>query len=128
MGTTEAGPARSGREPTESEPVAAESEPTESEPAEVELAACALVVELIRSGRIITYIGDILVERVDEVEHPGEPVEAVVIRRFCEVVVPGLVEAETARTLWDATQLVEAARDLIVTDFQLELEAEERRN
>jgi hypothetical protein len=100
----------------------------EGEPTEAELAACALVVELLRSGRVITYVGDILVERVDEVDHPGEPEEAVVIRRFCQLVVPGLAGEEMAETLWNAAELVETIREQIVTDFQLELDAEDRRN
>jgi hypothetical protein len=104
-----------------------EPEP-EEEVSEAELAACALVVELLRSGRVITYVGDILVERVDEVEYPGEPEEAVVIRRFCQLVVPGLAEEEMAETLWNAAEMIEAIRDQIVTDFQLELDAEDRRN
>ena len=98
------------------------------EPTEAELAGCALMVELLRSGRILTYVGDILVERVDEVDFPGEPEEAVVIRRFCELVVPGLAEDEVAGTLWTAAGLIESIRDQIVTDFQLELDSEERRN
>lgn len=98
------------------------------EPTEAELAACALVVELIRSGRIITFIGDILVERVDEVEFPGEPEEAVVIRRFCELAVPNLAEEQQARILWRAARLIEEVREQIMTDFQLELEGEQRRN
>ena len=98
------------------------------EPTEAELAGCALMVELIHSGRIITYIGDVLVERVDEVDFPGEPEEAVVIRRFCELVVPGLAEQNEARTLWGAAGLIEGIREQIVTDFQLELEGEQRRN
>lgn len=98
------------------------------EPTEAELAACALVVELLRSGRILTYVSDILVERVDEVDFPGEPEEAVVMRRFCELVVPGLAGDEVAGTLWSAAHLIESIRDQIVTDFQLELEHEKRRN
>lgn len=98
------------------------------EPSEAELAACAVVVELLRSGRILTYIGDILVERVDEVDFPGEPHEAVVIRRFCELVVPGLADAEQAGVLWRTAGLIELIRDQIVADFQLELDGEERRN
>lgn len=97
-------------------------------PTEAELAACALVVELIRSGRVITYIGDLLVERVDEVDFPGEPKEAVVIRRFCQLVVPDMAGEELAETLWCAADLIESIRESIVTDFQLELDAEERRN
>lgn len=93
---------------------------------ESELAACALMVELIRSGRIITFIGDILVERVDEVDFPGEPEEAVVIRRFCELVVPVLAARNPAEALWKAASLIESARDQIVTDFQLELEQKDR--
>jgi len=112
---------------TRSEERDEELEP-EEEVSEAELAACALVVELLRSGRVITYVGDILVERVDEVEYPGEPEEAVVIRRFCQLVVPGLAEEEMAETLWNAAELIEAIRDQIVTDFQLELDAEDRRN
>lgn len=100
----------------------------ETEVTEAELAACALMVELLRSGRILTFIGDILVERVDEVEFPGEPEEAVVIRRFCELVVPGLAEDETPEALWNAAGLIESIREQIVTDFQLELDADERRN
>lgn len=96
-------------------------------PTEAELAACALVVEVIRSGRVITYIGDVLVDRVDEVDFPGESEEAVVIRRFTQLAVPGLA-AESPETLWTAAGLIEAVRDRIVTDFQLELEGEERRN
>ncbi len=100
----------------------------DGEPTEGELAGCALMVELLRSGRILTYIGDILVERVDEVDFPGEPVEAVVIRRFCELVVPGLADAHQPEALWKAADLIESIRDQIVTDFQLELDSEERRN
>lgn len=94
---------------------------------EKELAACALTVELIRSGRIITYIGDILVERVDEVDYPGERPEAVVIRRFIDQVLPQLVEQgpETCRR---AAELIESIRETLVTDFQLELEGKQRRN
>ena len=97
------------------------------EPTEAELAACALVVELIRSGRVITYIGDVLVDRVAEVDFPGEPEEAVVIRRFTRLAVPGLAP-EGPEVLWAAANLVESIRDRIVTDFQLELEGEGRRN
>ncbi|MCB0829489.1 MAG: hypothetical protein KDB54_00280 [Solirubrobacterales bacterium] len=93
----------------------------EGEPTEEELAACALVVELLRSGRILTYIGDILVERVDEIDFPGESEEAVVIRRFCQLTAPGLAGEEAAGTLWNAARLIESVRDRIVTDFQLEL-------
>ena len=95
-----------------------------------ELAACALVVELLRSGRILTYVGDILVERVDQsdLDFPGEPEEAVVMRRFCQLVVPDLAGDEPAKNLWQAAQLIEEIRDQIVTDFQLELDSEERRN
>lgn len=100
----------------------------DDEPGEGELAACALVVELIRSGRILTFVGDILVERVDEVDFPGESEEAVVIRRFCELVAPGLAAEEPPDLLWKMAGLIEAARDQIVTDFQLELEGEQRRN
>lgn len=99
----------------------------EYEPSDVELAACALTVELIRSGRILTYIGDILVERVDEVDFPGEPEEAVVTRRFCELAVPELT-GEGAAPLWRAARLIESIRDRVVTDFRLEIEGEERRN
>ena len=95
---------------------------SEREPTDSELAACALVVELLRSGRIITYISDILVERVDELDFPGESEEAVVIRRFCELVAPQLVEGHTAETLWQASVLIESIRDQIVTDFQQQLE------
>jgi hypothetical protein len=98
------------------------------DPSEAELAACALMVELLRSGRILTYVGDILVERVDEADFPGQPEEEVVIRRFCELVVPGLAEDEVAGTLWTTAGLIETIRDQIVTDFQLELDSEERRN
>ena len=105
------------------------SEPeTDAEPTEADLAGCALMLELIRSGRIITYIGDILVDRVDEVEFPGEPEEAVVIRRFCELVVPELADEVAASDLWRAAGLIEAIRDLIVTDFQLELDGKHRLN
>lgn len=104
-----------------------ENEEEDREPTEAELAACALVVELIRSGRVITYIGDVLVERVDEVDFPGEPEEAVVIRRFTQLTVPNLT-AEGPESLWKAAHLVESIRDQIVTDFQLELDGEERRN
>ena len=96
----------------------------EEETTEVELAACALVVELIRSGRVITYIGDILVERVDRKDFPGEPEEAVVIRRFCELVVPVLAGVSGAEDLWTSARLIESVRDRIVTDFQLELDGE----
>gem|GEM_PF-3285265 len=95
-------------------------------PSEEELAACGLVVELLRSGRILTYISDILVERVDEAENPGESVEAVVTRRFCELVVPDLAGAQPAEALWRAARLIEQVRDLIVTDFQLQLDGERR--
>lgn len=89
-----------------------------------ELAGCALVVELLRSGRILTYVGDILVDRVDEVDFPGEPEEAVVMRRFCELVVPGLAEDERVDALWKAAGLIESVRDQIVVDFRLELGGE----
>lgn len=102
-------------------------ESLEEEPTEAELAACALTVELIRSGRIITYVGDILVERVDEVDYPGEPPEAVVIRRFIDQVLPHLVE-QGPETCWKTAGLIEAIRETLVTNFQLELEGEERRN
>jgi len=98
------------------------AEHQKEDPTEAELAGCALVVELLRSGRILTYVGDILVERVDEVDFPGEPEEAVVIRRFCQLVVPGLAESEIAEILWKAADLIESVRDQIVTDFQLELD------
>ena len=98
------------------------------EPTEEELAACALVVELLRSGRIITYISDILVERVDELDFPGESEEAVVIRRFCELVAPQLVEDLPAEPLWQAAGLIESIRDQIVTDFQRKLEDGKRRS
>lgn len=98
------------------------------EPTERDLAACALTVELIRSGRVISYVGDILVERVDETEHPDEPPESVVIRRFCELVVPALAEDEPAEALWNAAQLIDRIRDRIVADLELELDAEQRRN
>jgi len=101
-------------------------EQADHEPTEAELAGCALMVELIRSGRIITYIGDILVERVDEVDFPGESEEAVVIRRFCELNVPGLAGEETAQILWQAARLIESIRETIVTDFQFELESQFR--
>lgn len=99
----------------------------ETEVSEDELAACAMVVELIRSGRILTYIGDILVEKVDEVDYPGEPLEAVVLRRFVQTAVPHLIE-EGSSVCWQAAQLIESVREALVTDFQLELEGEERRN
>jgi hypothetical protein len=104
----------------------AEGSPDE-EPTEADLAACALTVELIRSGRIITYIGDILVERVDETDHPGEPPEALVIRRFIDQALPHLVE-QGPETCWKTAGLIESIRETLVTDFQLELEGEERRN
>lgn len=97
------------------------------EPSDAELAACAMVMELLRSGRILTYIGDILVERVDEVDFPGEPEEMVVIRRFNELVVPGLAK-EGAEVLWDTARLIEATREKIVADCQRELEGEARLN
>lgn len=97
-------------------------------PTEEELAACTLMVELMRSGRIITYISDILVERVDAVDFPGEPEEAVVMRRFCELVVPGLSADEPAEVLWKAARLIETIRDQIVTDFQLEIHGKQRLN
>ncbi len=100
----------------------------EDEPTEAELAACAVVVELLRSGRILTYVSDILVERVDEVNYLGEPEEAVVMRRFCELVVPVLAAEEKPEALWKAAEMIESVRDLIVTDFQLEIEGQERRN
>jgi hypothetical protein len=100
----------------------------EAEPTEVELAACALVVELLRSGRVLTYIGDILVEWVDEVDFPGQREEAVVIRRFCELNVPGLAEDQAAEALWHAADLIESIRDRIVADFRLELDGEQRRD
>jgi hypothetical protein len=98
------------------------------EPTEAELAGCAVILELLRSGRILTYVGDILVERVDQVDFPGEPEEAVVMRRFCDLVIPGLAEDENAGVLWKTAELIELIREQIVTDFQLELDGEERRN
>lgn len=99
----------------------------ETEPTEAELAACALVVELIRSGRIITFIGDILVEKVDELDHPGEPVEAVVIRRFVSRAVPDLTE-EPVETIWKAAEMIESIRETLLNDFEMEMEMEQRRN
>ena len=52
--------------------------------------------------------------------------EAVVIRRFCELNVPGLAGEETAQNLWQAARLIESIRETIVTDFQLELESQTR--
>lgn len=101
---------------------------TDHEPTEAELAACGVVLELLRSGRVLTCVGDILAERVDEVDFPGEPEEAVVMRRFCELVVPGLAEDEVAPTLWKTAELIESIREQIVVDFQLELDTEQRRN
>ncbi|HMT06042.1 MAG: hypothetical protein KDB48_06925 [Solirubrobacterales bacterium] len=99
-----------------------------AEPAEAEVAACALVVELLRSGRILTYIGDILVERVDEADFPGESEEAVVIRRFCELVVPVLAGQEQPEAIWKTARLIESVRGQVVADFQLELDSEDRRS
>ena len=98
------------------------------EPTEAELASCAVVVELLRSGRILTYVSDILVEQVDEVDYPWDPEDAVVMRRFCELVVPVLAEKEKVETLWRTAELIESVRDRIVTDFQLELDGQDRRN
>lgn len=99
----------------------------ETEPTEAELAACALVVELIRSGRIITFIGDILVEKVDELDHPDEPEEAVVIRRFVSRSVPALTE-ESTDTIWKAAEMIESIRETLLNDFEMEMEMEQRRN
>ena len=98
------------------------------EPSETELAACALVVELLRSGRILTYIGDILVERVDEKDFPDRSEEEVVISRFCHLIVPALAEEESAANLWRAAGLIESIREQIVADFQRELDAEKHRD
>lgn len=98
------------------------------EPTEAEMAGCAVVVELLRSGRVLSYVGDILVERLDEVDFPGEPKEAVVIRRFCELVVPRLAEREQIETLWKTAGLIEEVRDRIVTDFRLELAGDDGLN
>ncbi len=103
-------------------------EQMDHEPSEAELAACAVVVELLRSGRALTYVGDILAERVDEVDFPGEPEEAVVMRRFCQLVVPELAGEVPTPTLWKTAELIEDIRDLIVTDFQLEIDGDQRRN
>jgi len=100
---------------------AGRDESQEPDPTEAELAACAVVVELLRSGRILTYVGDILVERVDETDFPGVPEEAVVMRRFCGLAVPELAGEEPAEVLWKAAGLIEQIRDRIVTDFQREI-------
>lgn len=104
-----------------------ENEEEVHSPSETELAACALVVELIRSGRIITFIGDILVERVDELDHPNEPEEAVVIRRFVSRSVPGLRE-ESTEAIWKAAEMIESIRETLLNDFEMEMELEQRRN
>jgi len=104
-----------------------DEEEDEYEPSEDELAACALVVELVRSGRVLTYIGDILVERVDEVDFPGEPLEAVVLRRFIDKAMPDVL-GEGAEANWKAAGLIESVREALVTDFQLEIDSDERRN
>lgn len=104
-----------------------ENEDEERDPTEAELAACALVVELIRSGRIITFIGDVLVEKVDELDHPGEPEEAVVIRRFVSRSVPGLRE-ESTESIWKAAEMIESIRETLLNDFEMEMDLEQRRN
>lgn len=98
-------------------------EKQEGEPSETELAACALVVELLRSGRVLTYIGDILVERVDSKDFPDRSEEAVVISRFCRLTAPALAEEESAANLWRAAGLIESIREQIVADFQRELQS-----
>lgn len=76
------------------------------EATEDELAACALVYELTNSARIITYIGDLLAERIDQSDPPDAPPETVVIRRFIERVIP-MLRAEGAGPCWQTARLGE---------------------
>lgn len=80
-------------------------------------AAHALLIELLRSARVITTASDLLLERIPVGKYPAETREVAVIRQMIGVAIPLLREVDPGRCE-EIAALIARIRIELICDFQ----------